>query len=521
MVPKPTLTDQPTGQVEAKQWGSGDQARRQQSSDSESGLQGGGMPANTLNGHQLKAVAASLFERANQVVARRHYDFGIRLLLDCCKMDPANLLYRQALRRTEKAKYRNNLRGSRWAWLTTWLSRRRLKAAREAGEHLRVLELGERILVRNPWDVGVQMTMASSADALGDLNLAIWILEQAHQKEGANPLLNRALARLYQKRGNFTQAIDLWELLRKADPADVEATGKIRDLSTQLPPSRVSRESDAPRVDNKDNPSNGSTSVENSESVSEQGLLLTREAAVLRARLNADTTNSQLYLELARLYRRAGDLERARQVLHEGLGATGQVFALSVELADLDTEPFRLDLVIADRQLANNPDDLNLRRLRAQLYKEVNTRELDLYRQLTDRFPGTLQHRYELGIRLLRVGQLEEAISELQASRACGEYRWQSLLALGHCFKTRNNWRLAQRNFEEALEALPRDEETQRKAILFELACGLVEVGNLAAALDYAHDLANLDYTYRDIHQLLDLWQVRLRVLSGNGELRC
>src|SRR5262245_46620437 len=178
-----------------------------------------------------RRMAAGMFERANQVVATGHYDYGIRLLLDCCKLDPTNLLYRQALRRTEKARWGNNLRGSRFAWLTSWLPRLRLKAAREKGEHLRVLDLGERILVRNPWDAGAQIDMASAADALGLLDLAVWKLEQARQKQAREPLLNRALARLYEKRGNFTQAMALWELVRKYDPADVEAGAKIQDLA--------------------------------------------------------------------------------------------------------------------------------------------------------------------------------------------------------------------------------------------------------------------------------------------------
>ena len=70
-----------------------------------------------------RRVAAGQFERANQVVATGNFDYGIRLLLSCCKLDPSNLIYRQALRRTEKAKYRNNLRGSLFASLTSWPAR--------------------------------------------------------------------------------------------------------------------------------------------------------------------------------------------------------------------------------------------------------------------------------------------------------------------------------------------------------------------------------------------------------------
>src|SRR4051812_39882596 len=100
---------------------------------------------------EQRRVAAGQFERANQVVATGDFDYGIHLLLGCCKIDPANLLYRQALRRAEKAKYRNNLRGAWLAWLWSWPARARLKAARSGGRSLEVLELGEQILTRNPW----------------------------------------------------------------------------------------------------------------------------------------------------------------------------------------------------------------------------------------------------------------------------------------------------------------------------------------------------------------------------------
>src|SRR5260370_5554144 len=90
-----------------------------------------------------RRVAVGQFERANQVVATGNFDYGIRLLLSCCKLDPANLLYRQALRRTEKAKFANNLRGSWHAWLTGWPAQARVKAALGSRHYLKVLAHGE------------------------------------------------------------------------------------------------------------------------------------------------------------------------------------------------------------------------------------------------------------------------------------------------------------------------------------------------------------------------------------------
>src|SRR5262249_17352473 len=128
-----------------------------------------------------------------------------------------------------------------------------------------------------------------------------------------------------------------------------------------------------------------------------------------------------------------------------------------------------------------------------------------------ERYPSEKSHRLELGIRLFRAGQLDEAIRELQALRNDQRFQWKVLVYLGHCFKARNNWRLAQRNFEDALPGLPPNETETRKEILLVLAQGLAEAGDLAKAVDMGHELANLDFGYGDIGRLLDEWQARLQ----------
>src|SRR5262249_53271453 len=107
-----------------------------------------------------RRIAAAQFERANQAIANKNYDYGIRLLLSCCKLAPANRISRQTPRRTQKLKSNNNLRGSWLAWLTTTPAKARIKRAVLARDYLAVLEHGEAVLTRNPWDVRTQMTLA-------------------------------------------------------------------------------------------------------------------------------------------------------------------------------------------------------------------------------------------------------------------------------------------------------------------------------------------------------------------------
>ena len=44
-----------------------------------------------------------------------------------------------------------------------------------------------------------------------------------------------------------------------------------------------------------------------------------------------------------------------------------------------------------------------------------------------------------------------------------------------------------------------------------QLAEGAVEAGDLARAVEFGYELANLDFGYKDIGRLLDEWQARLQ----------
>ena len=85
-------------------------------------------------------------------------------------------------------------------------------------------------------------------------------------------------------------------------------------------------------------------------------------------------------------------------------------------------------------------------------------------------------------------------------------------MLLGMCFKKRNNWRLAQRNFEEApRRRARRPRKPARKELLYQLASGCAENGDLPRAVDLGHELANLDFDFKNIGKLLDEWNDRMQ----------
>lgn len=476
---------------------------------------------------EQRLAAAKQFERANQVITAGDPDYGVQLLFNCCRIDPGNPTYRQALRHTQKLVYKNNGRGQPLAYLRSLRTRWRLGRALRRNEPLAALEQAELVLMRNPWDRGAHLRMAQAFDELDQLNLAIWTLEQIRGLYPHDPHLNRPLARLFEKRGNFTQAIALWELIRKAVPHDVEAQHKVKDLAasatiakgryeeavqggapTPLVSALQETEADKPVVEE----TQPGLAVQPAVPVLNAIPVHTpRELANLEARIQANPNSATAYLQLVQYYRRADQLDRAREMVVKGLAATGNHFELALELLDLDTEPFRRDLAVAEERLQEDPDSAELQRIRAGLVKEINARELDYYRQRADRFPTDAAARFEMALRLLRIGQADEAIRELQAIRTDPRYHGKAQFYLGLCFKQRKNWRLAQRNFEEALPHLDGAGDTAlRKEALYQLAIGCAESGDLPRAVDLACDLVNLDFSYKDISELLDTWQAQV-----------
>jgi tetratricopeptide (TPR) repeat protein len=471
-----------------------------------------------------RRIAQESFAKAREAVANGQLDYAIALLLTCCRLDPANFFYRQTLRKTQKEKYGNNLRGSTFAFLSTPRWKARVKAAKRSGDYLKALEHAEQVLCRNPWDLGTQLDMAEAFDALGLSDLAVFTLDQARQKYPKDATLNRALARQFEKRGDFQKAIILWQLVKETNPTDVEAAHKAKDLAASDTIAKGQYAEAA--AGTKDSPV--LNRIEN-RAVEKQDKLA-READPLRKRIEADPTEPSLYVQLANVYRRHGDTERARATLQQGLGPTGNAFQLQLELMDLDLAPVRKNLEhtearlrkVKERKKAEDDTEVNgdeademsageLLQLRGNLLKEINTREIEIFRVKADRFPGDTQYRIELGTRLLKAELIDEAIAELQTARRDEKLKWKAAMLLGVCFRKRNNWRLAQRNFEEALTALPPGEEDGKKELLFQLASGCAENGDLPRAIDLGHELANLDFTFKNIGKLLDEWNDRLQ----------
>jgi tetratricopeptide (TPR) repeat protein len=455
-----------------------------------------------------KQAAAEQFGLAKRLLTNGNIVDAIQVMRDCCRLDPPNLGFRQALRSAEQQAVKSGASG----WLGTATLRTKFKMAKLSHSYMTVLEHGEALLARAPDDIGCQLDMAEAASALGLTMLALWILEHARRQEPANNAVNLAMSQVYETAGQLKQAIALLQKVATTHANNGDIQRRIKDLMAKETIHRgfdekTAEPAPAASVNDTAEMARAEGTTTDKPAVPNLPGRLMRDIETMRARIAADPTNVNTYLPLVALLRGAGQFDLARDVLRDGLRATAHHVELALALADLKIEPKRRDLAALEAKIKAKPDDASLRSARTALLKDITQDELKMYGYKVKAQPTDTGARYELAVRLYRATNLQEAVREFQVTRDSPRYHWQSLAYLGLCFEKLQVWQLAQRNLQDALHKLPAEENEWRKRILFHLAEGAAAAGDLDQAITVGFELANLDFTHRGIDRLIAQWR--------------
>ena len=159
-----------------------------------------GLPIRTP---EQRRTAAEHYQIADQWRVAGRPDKAVPILLNCCRLDPQNMIYRQGLRTAQR-----QLRPARGpiALLRKWRAVRRLQGATAAKDWVKVLDLAEVVLTLDAGDCRAHVALATAFEAVGLLDHAIWCLEQAPDGNNRSDSIRVELSRLYERTGKFSLA---------------------------------------------------------------------------------------------------------------------------------------------------------------------------------------------------------------------------------------------------------------------------------------------------------------------------
>ena len=202
------------------------------------------------------------------------------------------------------------------------------------------------------------------------------------------------------------------------------------------------------------------------------------------------------YHELADLYIAKEDYKEAIEVLAKTYEVSGEDPDVGERWDDVQMRYLRQQMTDAK----NRGDEETRKKIRQQLVEK----ELRVYQGRCERYPNNLGFHYDLGLRYQLNKQYKEAIKEFQIAQNDPRRKGLCMLALGQCFQRIKQNRLAMTHYAAAIVEIPDRDADNKKTALHLAGRMAMHLKDLDTAEKHLAELAAMDFTYKDVSDLLD-----------------
>jgi tetratricopeptide (TPR) repeat protein len=459
----------------------------------------------------VRARLQKLFEFGTSKARAGEFDYANDMYTQCLHGDPGNPIYVKAFLDNLSKKYGNNKKGAKLAGLTTVGSKASLKTAVARKKWDDVVKIGLEILKSNPWDTGV---LADVGRAVGEMDYdegEVEFLKQAIDADSEDPETNRMLGRAYERVGQFIPAVECFTRVLRAKPKDEEALRAMSNLAVKRTIEKGGYE-DAKTAQDVRAAKRGASLDDDEETA------LSPEEKLLRA-IEKDATDKEAYLELNDLYVKEEVFDKGVELMKKAMDALGGGdIMLRERFDDNQLRYARQQLTIAEQKLAaeKTPEA-------EQLYKrvkaELNSKETEIYAKRCERYPTNLGFKYELAVRLQRAGKFQEAIKLFQDARSDLKRKGLVLMALGDCFYSIKQYRLALQHYEQAESEISDRDPDMHKGVIYKAGRLAEFLKEWDAAEKHYNLLAAIDFSFKDVSERLDKI-LRIRENGGDPDLQ-
>jgi len=450
---------------------------------------------------EIKSRLQEWYTKGNEMMTKGARDYATEMFIQCILGDPSNIIYIQAFILNLRQKYNDNKKGNSLAFLKSAGTKTAIKTASVRKNWEGVLKNGVEMLKINPWDAGTLTAMGRACLEMDYPLAGLAYYKQAVESSPNDVEINRISARALQEMEEFDQAIACWSRVLKNKPNDEEARKSIGDLMVEKT-IKVGKYENAGSEKNIKSTAQYRENVQNIE-YEERVQLSPEELFEKSVRKNPD--NVALYIDRADYLFQSNQIKEAENVL---------LRLLKVQ----DTPEYRLRLIeVRQRRLmeelnkiksnyesTNKPEVKDkLKPLFVTKKQELEQVTLQMRTMRVEQNPTNSRYRFDMGDVYQSQGKFKEAIAEYQAAKSDVSLQGDCLLALGQCFQQIKQYKLALTHYQQAIAAIAGDGDTKKKVLYLaaRLAYGLNDYDK---ADDFASQLAAIDFSYKDVGELLD-----------------
>ncbi len=428
-----------------------------------------------------------LFEHGSKQITQDNSDYATELFEQCVAGDPSNLVYIQAYGANLQKKYGNNRSGSKLAQFQKLGARSALKKALAAEQWDEAITHGLKIMAANPWDKNALLGMAVAAEKTGDIEPRMQYLKWAREPNPKDPEVNWECFRAAEAAGLIDIALAMLHKVEQEKPDDPRVAPEIGRLMVAKTIGKGGIRGDGDQIIDRH------AKPEEAGPEGQKGL--TPEERI-RQKIARDPKTLVNYHELADLYIAKEEYKEAIEVLAKTYEVSGEDPDVGERWDDVQMRYLRQQITDAK----NRGDEETRKKIRQQLVEK----ELSVYKGRCERYPNNLGFHYDLGIRYQLNKQYKEAIKEFQIAQNDPRRKGVCMLALGQCFQQIKQNRLAMTHYEVAIAEIPDRDAKAKKTALYLAGRMAMHLKDLDTAEKHLAELAAMDFTYKDVSDLLD-----------------
>ncbi len=440
-----------------------------------------------------------LYEKGVAALKKNNLDYAITLFMTVLRSEPGFYPAREALRATQhkratgKTSFFKKFVGS-----ASSLTRGQMALRSNPVE---ALQVAEEVLNDDPGNVAAHELLAAAAIAADLPKTAVLSLEVAFKGKPGDRRLALQLAEALARLGNRARAEKILHELMRSNPNDPDLNERLKNLlanRTMAEQGYGALEGGQGSYRDIIRDKEEAVSLEQEKRAVKDVDVAARLIAEFEKRLATEGNNLKLMRDIAELYRKKNEFDRAIEY-YERINSTSGIndplileFIRETRSARFDHEERQLDTTAPGH--AERLAEIRSRRQQWRLDDTKNRADLN---------PSDLHLRYELGELYLAEGRLGEAIAELQKAQNNPNRRIAAMNLLAQAFARRGMNDLAARKFQEALkEKQIFDDEA--KELRYQLGCVLEKIGKPQDAIEQFKLIYEQDVAYRDVMARVD-----------------
>ena len=451
-------------------------------------LSGLSMSADSTVSPEKRKRLQQLFARGNEAMTKKNHEYADLYFADCVLQDPGNLIYAQTFLFNLRKKIGEKKKTTRSLIATG----KQMTVDAKKPESL--FKVGIETLKSNPWDVETLISTGGACEDLGFLETAIVYYQAAVDANPDHVGANLACSAALRENADFDGALACLQRVQQQQPEDRDIRKLLHNLSAEKAIHKGKYAAGASRGDVEA----AGVVVPEDEDVMGRTLTACEQIERRIAKNPQDTAN---YIELAQWYSKHSEFAKAEEV-----------YARAAEVAQ--NAPDMIERLLETQKKRLHAETLRLKEeYETTLQEEVKSvffdtrnlyevKSMELAQHRIKYYPNHTGYRYDYGILLQKSGQVKEAIAEFQLAKEESIRRGDCLLALGQCFQMIRQYKLAMTHYQEAVSVLELG-ESKKKALYLAMKLAFT-IEDYDQAELYGHQLAAIDFSYRDLGDMLD-----------------